>query len=101
MRRATCLFQVQRFREGNLRTWIGKMRYSTHSSSDHIRMGPAVRMLLLRNNLDADNIEASGPKGSLLKGDVLSFLENGRKGEISLFTLILNLIFGFFMYRYH
>ncbi|KAF8566502.1 hypothetical protein P879_09306 [Paragonimus westermani] len=37
-------------------------------------VGPAVRLLLQSHGLNATNIPASGPRGQLLKGDVLSYL---------------------------
>ncbi|MEM9683667.1 MAG: 2-oxoglutarate dehydrogenase complex dihydrolipoyllysine-residue succinyltransferase, partial [Pseudomonadota bacterium] len=42
-------------------------------------LSPAVRKLIDDNKLDASQIPASGPKGQLTKGDVLSYLESGAK----------------------
>ncbi|MGH1353019.1 MAG: 2-oxoglutarate dehydrogenase complex dihydrolipoyllysine-residue succinyltransferase [Methyloligellaceae bacterium] len=38
---------------------------------------PAVRKMVEENNINADNIAGSGKRGQVLKGDVLSALENG------------------------
>ncbi len=43
--------------------------------------GPAVRKLLAENNLDANQIPATGKDGRLTKGDVLKFLDRGGKSE--------------------
>eukprot|EP00003_Mantamonas_plastica_P005196 TRINITY_DN14158_c0_g2_i1.p1 TRINITY_DN14158_c0_g2~~TRINITY_DN14158_c0_g2_i1.p1 ORF type:complete len:384 (+),score=132.69 TRINITY_DN14158_c0_g2_i1:508-1659(+) len=40
-------------------------------------LSPAVALLIARNSMDAGSIKATGPKGLLLKGDVLKALENG------------------------
>jgi 2-oxoglutarate dehydrogenase E2 component (dihydrolipoamide succinyltransferase) len=42
-------------------------------------LSPAVRKLVDDNKLDASQIPATGPKGQLTKGDVLSYLEKGAK----------------------
>ena len=42
-------------------------------------LSPAVRKLVDDNKLDASQIPATGPKGQLIKGDVLSYLEKGAK----------------------
>jgi len=39
-------------------------------------LSPAVLALVLRNGLDASLIPASGPKGHILKGDVLAFMDD-------------------------
>eukprot|EP00339_Tiarina_fusa_P006229 CAMPEP_0117031030 /NCGR_PEP_ID=MMETSP0472-20121206/22351_1 /TAXON_ID=693140 ORGANISM="Tiarina fusus, Strain LIS" /NCGR_SAMPLE_ID=MMETSP0472 /ASSEMBLY_ACC=CAM_ASM_000603 /LENGTH=267 /DNA_ID=CAMNT_0004739273 /DNA_START=115 /DNA_END=918 /DNA_ORIENTATION=- len=44
-------------------------------------MGPAVRFLLGKYNLDASKVSATGPKGTLLKGDVLAYLEKNGDGS--------------------
>jgi len=41
-------------------------------------MGPAARMLLLRNNLNGQDITPTGPRGTLLKEDVVNFLASGK-----------------------
>jgi 2-oxoglutarate dehydrogenase E2 component (dihydrolipoamide succinyltransferase) len=43
-------------------------------------LSPAVRKLLDEHGIDADSIEASGPKGNITKGDVLKAVEAQRKG---------------------
>jgi 2-oxoglutarate dehydrogenase E2 component (dihydrolipoamide succinyltransferase) len=40
-------------------------------------LSPAVSRLVEEHGLDASNIEASGPDGRLLKGDVLAYVEQG------------------------
>ncbi|KAH8865038.1 Dihydrolipoamide acetyltransferase component of pyruvate dehydrogenase complex, partial [Schistosoma japonicum] len=47
---------------------------STRSSS----MGPAVRLLLQSHELDGSQIPQTGPRGQLLKGDVLAYVTNNR-----------------------
>jgi len=42
-------------------------------------LSPAVRKLIDDNKLDASAIPATGPKGQITKGDVLSYLEKGGK----------------------
>jgi 2-oxoglutarate dehydrogenase E2 component (dihydrolipoamide succinyltransferase) len=42
-------------------------------------LSPAVRKLVDDNKLDPSQIPATGPKGQLTKGDVLSYLEKGAK----------------------
>jgi 2-oxoglutarate dehydrogenase E2 component (dihydrolipoamide succinyltransferase) len=42
-------------------------------------LSPAVRKLVDDNKLDASQIPATGPKGQLTKGDVLSHIEKGAK----------------------
>merc|ERR1712110_218282 len=56
-------------------------QFCSQHEDEHIRMGPAVRLLLHANHLQASSIEATGPKGTLLKGDVLQYLEKHGKGE--------------------
>ncbi|CAH8429396.1 unnamed protein product [Dicrocoelium dendriticum] len=46
--------------------------HPTAKTSD--QLGPAVRLLLESHSLDASKIPASGPRGQLLKGDVLSYI---------------------------
>eukprot|EP00055_Hartaetosiga_balthica_P012092 m.57623 g.57623 ORF g.57623 m.57623 type:complete len:208 (+) comp7832_c1_seq1:426-1049(+) len=45
-------------------------------SSSNKPLTPAVRFLIHKHNLNADAISATGPKGHILKGDVLNFLAN-------------------------
>jgi len=63
------------------RTTLPLRRFSSQHEDENIRMGPAVRFLLQVNHLQASSIEATGPKGTLLKGDVLQYLEKHGKGE--------------------
>eukprot|EP01134_Creolimax_fragrantissima_P002007 CFRG2007T1 len=42
---------------------------------------PSVSQLVHKHHLNASEIPATGPKGHLLKGDVLSFLETGIKAD--------------------
>ncbi|CAA0814417.1 Dihydrolipoyllysine-residue acetyltransferase component 1 of pyruvate dehydrogenase complex-mitochondrial [Striga hermonthica] len=46
------------------------------------RISPAAKLLILEHGLDASSITASGPRGTLLKGDVLSAIKLG-KGSAS------------------
>ncbi|KAK4359704.1 hypothetical protein RND71_021933 [Anisodus tanguticus] len=42
------------------------------------RISPAAKMLITEHGLDASSIPASGPRGTLLKGDVLAALKSGK-----------------------
>ncbi|XP_059307634.1 dihydrolipoyllysine-residue acetyltransferase component 1 of pyruvate dehydrogenase complex, mitochondrial isoform X2 [Lycium ferocissimum] len=42
------------------------------------RISPAAKMLIMEHGLDASSIPASGPRGTLLKGDVLAALKSGK-----------------------
>lgn len=53
-----------------------------YSSAPAVKMGPAAHLLLLRNGLDAAQVQATGPNGWLLKGDVLAHLEGRSKGGV-------------------
>ena len=44
-------------------------------------LGPAVKLLLSQHNLEASQVPATGPHNVLLKGDVLRFIESGRRGN--------------------
>ncbi|KAI3458891.1 hypothetical protein Pfo_015554 [Paulownia fortunei] len=46
------------------------------------RISPAAKLLLLEHGLDTSSITASGPRGTLLKGDVLTAIKSG-KGSVS------------------
>ncbi|KAL3649672.1 Pyruvate dehydrogenase complex component E2 1 [Castilleja foliolosa] len=46
------------------------------------RISPAAKLLILEHSLDASSITASGPRGTLLKGDVLTAIKSG-KGSAS------------------
>jgi pyruvate dehydrogenase E2 component (dihydrolipoamide acetyltransferase) len=41
------------------------------------RIGPAAKILIKEHGLDASSLRASGPRGTLLKGDVLAALKSG------------------------
>lgn len=51
---------------------------STHGDTD-VLMSPAVRVLLETYQLNPRLIQATGPKGRLLKGDVLRYVAQGGK----------------------
>ncbi|KAJ7387112.1 hypothetical protein OS493_004077 [Desmophyllum pertusum] len=51
---------------------------STHGDAD-VLMSPAVRVLLETYQLNPRLIQATGPKGRLLKGDVLRYVAQGGK----------------------
>ncbi|CAH9111404.1 unnamed protein product [Cuscuta europaea] len=42
------------------------------------RISPAAKMLISEHRLDASSIPASGPRGTLLKGDVLAAIKSGK-----------------------
>ncbi|KAK6136127.1 hypothetical protein DH2020_030143 [Rehmannia glutinosa] len=42
------------------------------------RISPAAKLLILEHGLDASSITASGPRGTLLKGDVLTAIKSGK-----------------------
>ncbi|KAL0317296.1 UNVERIFIED_CONTAM: pyruvate dehydrogenase complex, mitochondrial [Sesamum angustifolium] len=42
------------------------------------RISPAAKLLLMEHGLDASSIMASGPRGTLLKGDVLAAIQSGK-----------------------
>ncbi|PIN19362.1 Dihydrolipoamide acetyltransferase [Handroanthus impetiginosus] len=42
------------------------------------RISPAAKLLLIEHGLDASSILASGPRGTLLKGDVLAAINSGK-----------------------
>lgn len=42
------------------------------------RISPSAKLLLTEHGLDASSITASGPRGTLLKGDVLAALKSGK-----------------------
>ena len=49
------------------------------AEADGETLSPAVRKLIDDNKLDASQIAATGPKGQITKGDVLSYLDKGAK----------------------
>lgn len=42
------------------------------------RISPSAKLLLSEHGLDASSITASGPRGTLLKGDVLAAIKSGK-----------------------
>ncbi|XP_011077240.1 dihydrolipoyllysine-residue acetyltransferase component 1 of pyruvate dehydrogenase complex, mitochondrial isoform X1 [Sesamum indicum] len=46
--------------------------------TSHSRISPAAKLLLVEHGLDASSIMASGPRGTLLKGDVLAAIQSGK-----------------------
>lgn len=42
------------------------------------RISPAAKMIISEHGLDASSINASGPRGTLLKGDVLAAIKSGK-----------------------
>ncbi|XP_059665996.1 dihydrolipoyllysine-residue acetyltransferase component 1 of pyruvate dehydrogenase complex, mitochondrial isoform X2 [Cornus florida] len=69
---------------GNLEA---KDEKQTHYDSGHearaqktnfTRISPSAKLLITEHGLDASSIEASGPRGTLLKGDVLAAIKSGK-----------------------
>ncbi|XP_003745716.1 pyruvate dehydrogenase protein X component, mitochondrial [Galendromus occidentalis] len=56
---------------------------SPSSSANLNLLGPAVKLLLSQNNLQASQVPATGPHNVLLKGDVLRFIESGGAAALS------------------
>ncbi|KAK4480399.1 hypothetical protein RD792_013471, partial [Penstemon davidsonii] len=46
--------------------------------SSHIRISPAAKILIKEHGLDSSSITSSGPRGTLLKGDVLAAIKSGK-----------------------
>ncbi|GAA0142922.1 acetyltransferase [Lithospermum erythrorhizon] len=46
-----------------------------------IRISPAAKMIISEHGLDASSINASGPRGTLLKGDVLDAIKSGKASK--------------------
>lgn len=42
------------------------------------RISPAAKLMIKEHGLDASSITASGPRGTLLKGDVLAAMKSGK-----------------------
>lgn len=42
------------------------------------RVSPAAKLMIKEHGLDASSITASGPRGTLLKGDVLAAMKSGK-----------------------
>lgn len=49
----------------------------SEQSSVVSRISPAAKILIKEHGLDASSLRASGPRGTLLKGDVLAALKSG------------------------
>lgn len=45
------------------------------------RLGPAVKKLLAESGLDASQIQGTGPRGAVVKGDVLAAVKGGMKPQ--------------------
>ncbi|KAL6980261.1 Pyruvate dehydrogenase complex component E2 1, partial [Sarracenia purpurea var. burkii] len=45
------------------------------------RISPSAKLLILEHGLDASSISASGPHGTLLKGDVLGAIKSGTRAS--------------------
>lgn len=53
---------------------VEPVRAPDHSETSKVTLGPAVKKLLLEFGLDRTAIVPSGPRGTLLKGDVLQYV---------------------------
>lgn len=51
------------------------------SSSATGKVGPSVRKLLIESGLDISQIQGTGPRGMVLKGDVLAAMKSGMKPQ--------------------
>lgn len=49
----------------------------TEEKSSFTRISPSAKLLIAKFGLDASVLKASGPRGTLLKGDVLAALKSG------------------------
>ncbi|KAI8563525.1 hypothetical protein RHMOL_Rhmol03G0117400 [Rhododendron molle] len=49
------------------------------------RISPSAKLLITEHGLDASSITASGPRGTLLKGDVLGAIKSGKASPKTLF----------------
>lgn len=56
---------------------IAKTDVKTQKTSFH-RISPAAKLLITEHGLDISSITASGPRGTLLKGDVLAAIKSGK-----------------------
>jgi len=52
---------------------------AARKAGEKVLSSPSVRVLASKHQIDLDLIVGSGPKGRILKGDVLDFIENGPK----------------------
>ncbi|TVU05128.1 hypothetical protein EJB05_48279 [Eragrostis curvula] len=55
----------------------------SEQSSVVSRISPAAKILIKEHGLDASSLKASGPRGTLLKGDVLAALKSGASSSSS------------------
>lgn len=51
------------------------------SSSATGKVGPSVRKLLIESGLDISQMQGTGPRGMVLKGDVLAAMKSGMKPQ--------------------
>ncbi|CAK9174288.1 unnamed protein product [Ilex paraguariensis] len=67
--------------------WMGKEEKPTHHEAKHegrtqkisfTRISPSAKLLILEHGLDASSFTASGPRGTLTKGDVLAAIKSGK-----------------------
>ncbi|CAK9159606.1 unnamed protein product [Ilex paraguariensis] len=67
--------------------WMGKEEKPTHHEAKHegrtqkisfTRISPSAKLLILEHGLDASSLTASGPRGTLTKGDVLAAIKSGK-----------------------
>ncbi|KAL1553174.1 Pyruvate dehydrogenase complex component E2 1 [Salvia divinorum] len=61
---------------------IAKKDAKTQKTSFN-RISPAAKMLISEHGLDASSITSSGPRGTLLKGDVLAAINSGKVSKVS------------------
>lgn len=50
----------------------------TAQQNSFSRISPSAKLLIANFGLDASSLKASGPRGTLLKGDVLAALKSGK-----------------------
>ncbi|KAH6804075.1 Dihydrolipoamide acetyltransferase [Perilla frutescens var. frutescens] len=61
---------------------IAKKGVETQKTSFN-RISPAAKLLIHEHGLDVSSITASGPRGTLLKGDVLAAMKSGKVSKVS------------------
>lgn len=57
-----------------------KQKEVNHHQTNISRISPSAKLLITEHGINASSLKASGPRGTLLKGDVLTFI-NGRDGS--------------------